>query len=170
MFVKFKILILFMLAALLGEAAAKTNLPLPRFYSLRAAKVNLRVGPGSEYPIDWVIRYPNLPVQVVAEYETWRQIKDCEGTTGWVHQSMLSGKRYILVKQDLCLLMSSPERDARPVAKVKAGVVCKLKKCKAGYCQVQAGKVTGWLPNKAIWGVDEKDWRSDKGYFSSPGN
>ena len=144
--------------SMLGSAWAKTHLPLPRYASLRAEKVNLRVGPGSEYPIEWVIKWPNLPIQIVAEYETWRQIKDSEGTVGWVHQSMLSGKRFILVKQDLCKLMSSADKDARPIAKLKAGLVCKLKKCNTGFCKVQAGKYSGWLPVDAIWGVDEKDF------------
>jgi len=138
-------------------AWAKTNQPLPRFASLRSGKVNLRVGPGSEYPIDWVIQRQNLPIQIVAEYETWRQIKDADGTMGWVHQRMLSGNRFVLVKQDMCKLMSSTESDARPIAKLKAGLVCKLKKCRSGYCKVNAGKYTGWLPIDAIWGVDEKD-------------
>jgi SH3-like domain-containing protein len=138
---------------------AKTNLPIPRFASLRAEKVNLRVGPGTEYPIEWVIIRPNLPVQIIAEYETWRQIKDSEGTTGWVHQSMLSGKRHIIVRQDLCKLVSSCERDARPIAKLKAGIVCKMKKCKSGFCQIQAGNYKGWVPVEAIWGVDQGDWK-----------
>lgn len=90
----------------IGQVWAKTNLPLPRFASLRAEKVNLRVGPGSEYPIEWVIKRPNLPIQIIAEYETWRQIKDSDGTTGWVHQSMLSGKRFVLVKEEYFSLCS----------------------------------------------------------------
>jgi SH3-like domain-containing protein len=149
----------FCLSIGMGEVWAKTNLPLPRFASLRAEKVNLRVGPGSEYPIEWVIKRPNLPIQIIAEYETWRQIKDSDGTTGWVHQSMLSGKRFVLVKEDMCKLMSSPQRDGRPIAKVKYGFVCRLKKCKSGFCQVQARDYKGWLPVEALWGVDEKDWQ-----------
>jgi SH3-like domain-containing protein len=132
-------------------------LPIPRFASLRADKVHLRVGPGTEYPIDWIITRSNLPVQIVAEYETWRKIKDSEGTVGWVHQSMLCGKRHVIIRQDLCKLVSSCERNARPIAKLKAGVVCKLKKCKSGFCQIQVGKHTGWVLVEAVWGVDESD-------------
>lgn len=140
--------------------SAKTNLPIPRFASLRAEKVNLRVGPGTEYPIEWVIVRPNLPVQIVAEYETWRQIKDSEGTVGWVHQSMLSGKRHVIIRQDLCKLVSSCERNARPIAKLKAGLVCKLKKCKSGFCQLQTGNYKGWVPVESVWGVDQTDWKN----------
>jgi SH3-like domain-containing protein len=155
-----RLAIAFLLACFsVGNSLAKTNLPIPRFASLRAEKVNLRVGPGTEYPIEWVIIRPNLPVQIIAEYETWRQIKDSEGTTGWVHQSMLCGKRHVIIRQDLCKLPSSCERDARPLAKLKAGLVCKLKKCKSGYCQVQTGGYKGWVPIEAIWGVDATDWK-----------
>lgn len=155
--ISYPILVFIFTYFIIENTLAKTNLPIPRFASLRAERVNLRVGPGTEYPIDWVIIRPNLPVQIVAEYETWRQIKDSEGTMGWVHQSMLSGKRHVIIRQDLCKLMSSCERNARPLAKLKAGLVCKMKKCKSGYCQIQTGSYKGWVPIEATWGVDPAD-------------
>lgn len=151
------LLIIILSCFFIEHCSAKTNLPIPRFASLRAEKVNLRVGPGTEYPIEWVIIRANLPVQIVAEFETWRQIKDSEGTVGWVHQSMLSGKRHVIIRQDLCKLVSSSERNARPIAKLKAGLVCKLKKCKSGFCQIQVENYKGWVPVEAVWGVDDKD-------------
>ncbi len=79
-------------------AAGKgTGLPLPRFVSLRAREVNLRIGPGVQYPVDWVYLRQNLPVEIVAEYGTWRKIRDWQGTQGWVHQSMVSGTRTFIV-------------------------------------------------------------------------
>ena len=81
-------------------ARAQTNgsgLSLPRFISLRADRVNMRTGPGGQYPIEWLYRRRSLPVEVIAEYKNWRKIRDWQGTQGWVHQSMLSRHRTIIV-------------------------------------------------------------------------
>ena len=84
-------------AARQTERPGRTGLPLPRFVSLRADQVNLRTGPGVRYPIDWVYRRRDLPVEIIDEHETWRRIRDWEGTIGWVHQSMLQGVRNAMV-------------------------------------------------------------------------
>src|SRR5258708_28049028 len=80
-----------------AEGAAANTGPLPRYLSLRSDEVNLRTGPGVRYPVDWVLQRRNMPVEVLAEFENWRKIRDWQGTEGWVHQSMLSGRRYAIV-------------------------------------------------------------------------
>ena len=94
----FLLLILFAANAFCVQALAEgSGLPLPRFVSLRADQVNLRTGPGVQYPVEWVYQRKDLPVEIITEYRTWRKIRDWQSTQGWVHQSMLSGKRSIIV-------------------------------------------------------------------------
>ena len=74
-----------------------SGLPLPRFVSLRAEEVNMRAGPGVRYPVDWVYKRKNMPVEVIAEFGTWRKVRDIQGTQGWIHQSMLSSNRWVTI-------------------------------------------------------------------------
>src|SRR5690625_7287220 len=99
------------------EAPGRSGLPLPRFVSLRANEVNLRAGPGFRYPIEWVYRRSGQPVEVVDEYETWRRIRDWEGTLGWVHQSMPQRRSNVRVVAEDQLLRNGAKTDARPVAR-----------------------------------------------------
>jgi SH3-like domain-containing protein len=149
------------LAALLAAAAPSRaqaparadGLPLPRFVSLRSEEVNLRAGPGVRYPVEWVFRRRNLPVEVLAEFEQWRRIRDSAGTEGWVHQSMLSGRRYALVAGEIRTLRRQPESGAGAVARLEPGVVGQLLECRESWCRIDAGGFRGWLPRGEIWGV-----------------
>lgn len=136
----------------------RTGLPLPRFVSLRAGEVNLRTGPGIRYPIDWVYRRKGLPVEVIDEFETWRRIRDHEGTMGWVHQSMLEGLRRVLVMPKSQVLRRAPQPESRAVARLEPGVVAKLVGCDGPWCQVQVEGYAGWLKRAGVFGLypDEK--------------
>ncbi|MEX0921522.1 MAG: SH3 domain-containing protein [Rhodovibrionaceae bacterium] len=135
------------------DRPGQTGLPLPRFVSLRASEVNLRAGPGIRYPIQWVYQRRNMPVEVIEEFETWRRIRDWEGTDGWVHQSMIQGRRSILVTGQERLLLREPEGGSAPVAKLEAGVVGELLGCNGRWCEVAAGGFDGWLPREAFYGT-----------------
>jgi SH3-like domain-containing protein len=149
-----------LLAALAGgppagsqPAARPDALPLPRFVSLRSEEVNLRAGPGVRYPVEWVFRRRTLPVEVLAEFEQWRKIRDSGGTEGWVHQSMLSGRRYALVAGEVRTLRRQPEQGAAAVARLEPGFVGQLLECRAEWCRLDAGGFRGWLGRAEIWGV-----------------
>jgi len=131
----------------------RTSLPLPRFVTLRAAEVNLRTGPGARYPIDWVYRRRGLPVEIIDEFDTWRRIRDWQGTEGWVHQSMVQGQRGVLITGQRHTLRRRPEAAAPGVALVDAGVVGVLERCQANWCEVTAGSFTGWLERQAFYGL-----------------
>lgn len=141
--------------AIAAAAAETTGLPLPRFVSLRSDEVNLRTGPGVRYPVDWVYTRRDLPVEIVAEYETWRKIRDWQGTEGWVHQSMLSGRRSVVVMGNLRPLRGEDDEQAPPLAMVEAGVVGRLEKCPKNhlFCEVEINATKGWLRRDEIWGV-----------------
>lgn len=137
-----------------SEAFGESGLPLPRFVSLRADEVNLRAGPGVRYPVEWVFQRRNLPVEVVSEYGTWRKIRDWEGTQGWVHQSMLSAKRGVIIKGDVRTLRKEPSTKADPVARAEAGVIGTLMECPSNmtWCLVEVGGYRGWLRRAEFWG------------------
>lgn len=158
-----RIIATFLLFCLIGlsvssavaQARSGSGLPLPRFVTLRSGEVNLRAGPGVRYPVEWVYKKRYLPVEVVAEYDTWRKIRDWQGTQGWVHQGMLSGKRSIIVTGDLRTLRSEPSTGADPHARLEEGVIAKLLKCPKGttWCKIEADGYEGWLRKAEFWGV-----------------
>jgi len=145
-------------AGSVGSAVAQisgSGLPLPRYISLRAGEVNLRTGPGVQYPVEWVYRKSGLPLEVIAEYKTWRKVRDWEGAQGWVHQTMLSARRTFIVTGTTRTVVSKAERNARPVVKVQPGVTGQLIACPSAseYCRVEVEGFEGWLPRTDFWGT-----------------
>jgi SH3-like domain-containing protein len=134
-------------------AAAQDKLPLPRFVSLRSDEVNLRLGPGSQYPVDWVFRRARLPVEIVAEFDTWRKIRDSEGTEGWVHQTMVTGRRTVQITGQMRVLRRKPEAESPAVARVEPGVVGELTECQGQWCRIDVQGRRGWLPRTDFFGV-----------------
>lgn len=134
-------------------AIADTGLPLPRFASLRANKVHLRTGPGVRYPVDWIFVQRNMPVEIVAEFENWRKVRDWQGTEGWVHRSMLSGKRTAVIKGGVQPLRREPASSAPLTARVMEKVVARILECEGDWCRVEIGKQRGWMRRTHIWGV-----------------
>ena len=126
---------------------------LPRFASLKSDEVNVRTGPGQRYPIDWVFRRANYPVEIVAQFDVWRQIRDPEGTLGWVHQSLLSGQRTALITGGVRTLRIEPSDSASGVALAEPGVMVNLRSCVDAWCEVTARGYTGWLRREELWGV-----------------
>jgi SH3-like domain-containing protein len=143
---------LLILAALPLQAAEK-NLPVPRFVTLRSDQVNVRTGPGEQYPIDWVFTRKSMPVEIVAEFKTWRKIRDVDGTEGWVYERMVAGRRTVLVRGQVRTLRDQPRIDADIVARAEPGVIAALLECQAAWCRVETGGVKGWLRRDEIWGV-----------------
>lgn len=146
---------LFLLAFLTASPAqAQTGLPIPRFVSLRSNQVNLRTGPGFRYPVEWVYLKSDLPVEITAEFETWRKIKDFNGREGWIYQPMLSGRRTVRVTLDT-LLLRAANKEALPLAKVENGAVGRLMSCpkNISLCKVEFGHFQGWIPKNILWGV-----------------
>jgi SH3-like domain-containing protein len=134
-------------------SAAEKNLPIPRFVSLRSDQVNVRTGPGERYPIDWIFNRKDLPVEIVAEFENWRKIRDYDGAEGWVHQRMLVGRRSILVRDKIRELHRKPEPAAEVVARLEPNVVARLMECQGSWCRVEAQGISGWLQRNEFWGV-----------------
>lgn len=142
-----------------------TGLPLPRYVSLKSDRVHVRQGPGLDYKVLWVFQRVGLPVEVIREFEVWREIRDAEGATGWVLQSLLSGRRTGLIvhtdaKRDASLspkprlpLRSSARNDAEAVAMIEPGVIANVLGCDGAWCRIAIGNVKGHVQQKQLWGV-----------------
>jgi SH3-like domain-containing protein len=145
----------------LGAAAQRplgpSGLPIPRFVSLKAEKVNVRRGPSSEHPVAWVFQRKGLPVEVVAEFETWRRVRDSDGEEGWSLQNMLSGKRTAVIapwKQGQTVpLLAASKPGAGLVAQATAGVLADVEGCNGQWCEVDAGGYDGFIEQTQLWGV-----------------
>ena len=137
----------------LSAAAAETGAPLPRFAALRSDEVNLRAGPGSQYPVEWVFLRRALPIEITAEYGHWRKVRDVDGSEGWVHKSLLTGRRSVLVTGAVRTLRRKPDATSTAVARLEPGVVAALLSCGDGWCRIEIDGRKGWLPEDSFWGA-----------------
>jgi len=137
------------------EKGSTTGLPLPRFASLRTDEVNMRSGPGTRYPIEWVYKRRDLPVEIEREFEIWRLVKDADGVRGWVHQATLVGRRSFQVEAHEATLRTGPHDSANAVAILKPGVIGRIRSCdaKSDWCRVQVGTYSGYLLRNQFWGT-----------------
>lgn len=150
------------LSAPLGGSLAETGpnasgQPIPRFVSLNSDEVNVRSGPGVRYPIQWIYQRKNMPMQVIAEYDTWRKVRDWEGTEGWVHRAMLSGRRGVIVVAEETTLREKPSLASPAIARLMSGVVGLIGECNDTWCRLETHGVDGWLTRDAIWGLFEDE-------------
>jgi len=137
----------------IASAAGGAEAPLPRFAVLHADKVNLRTGPGDRYPIQWVYLRKDWPVEVVAQFDHWRRVRDWEGTEGWVHEKMITQRREVIVIGGVRALRQTPDLTGALVARAEPGVVARLDECRADWCRIITGDITGWVQRSDIWGV-----------------
>ncbi|WP_370153629.1 SH3 domain-containing protein [Ferrovibrio sp.] len=136
------------------EKGPDSGLPLPRFVSLAADKVNARTGPGARYPIAWQYQRRHLPVEVTAEYEFWRRIRDHDGTEAWVHKNLTSGRRYGIIEGRVRALHAKPDEMSDILLEAEPGVQAYLRKCPDRiWCQVEIAGTRGWMPRAGLWGL-----------------
>jgi SH3-like domain-containing protein len=155
-----RLLVLFLLAAgwaVGGTARAASGQPLPRFVSLKADKVNVRSGPSRDHEITWVFTRVALPVEITAESENWRRIRDAEGAEGWVYHSLLSSRRTVLVtpwsKNETFALYVRPDKSARIVAEMQSGVLGLVRNCDGKWCRIFGEGFDGYIEQERLWGV-----------------
>ena len=124
-----------------------------RFVSLKAERANLRVGPGRRYPIEWVYTRPGLPLLVIAHFDQWRWVRDHEGTKGWMHKSLLSTRRTVVVMNGVQTMRERPLSGSPAVLRAEAGVIADLLGCEEGWCQIALAGEEGWMPESGLWGT-----------------
>jgi len=143
------------LAALPLAAAGQTAAgdKLPRFASLRSDEVNLRVGPGENYPIEWVYKRKDMPVEIIEEFQNWRKIQDWQGANGWVLDRMITGKRAVIVAGATRPLYRRPDPASQIAARAEPGVIARLVECQGPWCRIETGGYSGWVQRSEVWGV-----------------
>lgn len=152
----------------LSQAAKETpqigssGLKVPRYVSLKADRVQLRQGPGKDFPTSWVFQRTGLPVEVTREVEVWREVRDASGTVGWVHSSLLSSRRTALVlpweikdgqTKASALLREDDSESSRAVAQVEAGTLANIIACENSWCRVSVDQYRGYIEQNKLWGI-----------------
>ena len=134
-----------------------SGLPVPRFVSLKSDRVNVRAGPTKDQDVRWVYTRAGMPVEITAEFDNWRRIRDWEGAEGWVYHSLLSGKRTAVVvptlKNDLVPLYESADAKSPETARLQSGVLGVLKSCNGTWCQFAGKNFEGWIRQERLWGA-----------------
>jgi len=144
-----------------GAAKGPSGLPLPRFVSLKSRKVNIRIGPSTDYAVSWMYMKSGTPMEIIQEYENWRRVRDAEGTEGWVNQALLSGERTAIAApwmrgkgKDIYVNMRrDPQGTAAILAKLEPGVVLQIKECNGDWCRAETNGAEGWIAQAEIWGA-----------------
>ena len=136
---------------------AITGLPLPRYASLKTDRVNLREGPSKEHATIWVFQRAGLPVEITAEFEIWRKVRDAEGAEGWVLHTMLSGRRTALVapgkKGQSFKIYTRASADSEVAATLQSGVLANIKTCDGTWCSIYGDGFKGYIDQVTLWGV-----------------
>ncbi|WP_300548067.1 SH3 domain-containing protein [Roseovarius sp.] len=135
------------------ERGPVTNLPLPRFVSMKASEGNVRRGPSLTHRIDWVFKRRDMPLEITAEHGHWRRVRDRDGAGGWVHYTLLSGVRTAIVEHEMLDILTKPEPGAMVAAQLETGVIARLEECAVDWCEISAAGYDGWAPKSALWGV-----------------
>ena len=127
--------------------------PVPRFVTLKSDKVNMRAGPGTEYPVLWHYKKRGLPLRVEAEFGVWRKVVDHEGITGWMHHSVVSLKRLALVTTSSARIYARPDDNSALVAVAERHALLELQSCPTQWCKVAAEGHRGWVARTSLWGL-----------------
>jgi SH3-like domain-containing protein len=141
-----------------NDQSEGSGLPLPRFASLKSDHVNVRGGPNKDHEVAWVYTRPALPVEITAEFENWRRIRDRDGSEGWVYHTLLSGKRTAYVARpkaqpDLVPLHESADRATPLRAMLEPGVLGTVRRCNGQWCRLTGDGFDGWIEQSRLWGV-----------------
>ncbi|MEM9332727.1 MAG: SH3 domain-containing protein [Pseudomonadota bacterium] len=143
-----------------AQTTGKTGLPVPRFVSLKAQRVNMRIGPGKQFKVAWLYLKKGLPVEIIQEYDNWRKVRDPEGNEGWILHSLLSGKRTAIVnpgerdkEAGIADLRKDASEEADVMARIEPGVVTEVQACQEEWCLISADGESGYVAKKFLWGV-----------------
>lgn len=144
-------------AQLVPTNLGPSGLPVPRFVSLKRDKVNVRRGPSTLHKVAWVFTSKGYPVEIIAESDHWRRVRDAEGEEGWVYHSLLSGWRTGVISPwrqgSHVQLLEDPSPEASPVAKLAAGVLSQIERCTGQWCEIKVSDFNGWVKQDKLWGV-----------------
>jgi SH3-like domain-containing protein len=142
-----------------AERGPVTNLLMPRYVSLKATEANARRGPSLSHRIDWIFKKKGMPLEIYGEYDNWRRVRDAEGAGGWIHYSLLSGVRSIVVTSSMANLHRKSNKNSMVLARIEENYIADLGKCVKDWCEIDAGKYDGWVKKIDVWGVAPNEVR-----------
>ncbi|GHF16545.1 hypothetical protein GCM10017044_08560 [Kordiimonas sediminis] len=146
-------LLLFSSSGLLAQEIGASGNPIPRFVSLKAEKAYMRTGPGRQFPIEWTYKRSGLPLEVVGENGPWRNVRDHEGSTGWMHLRLLSSARTAMIRGGAARLYADPNPTERVTILADEGVIGDILECEANWCELEIAGEHGWIQRGRLWGV-----------------
>lgn len=148
-----KILVL-LFSLFYAKLANSASLQVPRFVTIKANEANARNGPGVSFPVEWIYHKKGIPVEIIAEYEQWRKIRDLSGDEGWIHSSILSGKRSVVVNaKNYKNLYKNSTENAKIIARIHPKTICAVSKCNKLWCKVNCSNYKGWMTRENLWGI-----------------
>ncbi len=140
-----------------AEIGKETGLEIPRYVSLKSNDANIRVGPSKKYPIEIKYTKKNYPLKVLEEYEEWRRVEDFKNNTGWIHKSLITGKRTGIILSDEKSVKLLNTLNGNVIGEIGKSNIVYLEKCKINWCLVSLGNFNGWMDKKYIWGVKQNE-------------
>ena len=153
-------ILLFFLAS--NTYAEEREKSLPRFATVKSNHVNARTGPGVGYPIEWVFISRGEPIKITAEFEQWRKVEDINGPVGWIHSSILSPKRAVIITcKDQHILLKSPQKNSNIVAKLENGLRCNLDTIEHKWCKLKCKGYKGWVEVSYVWGISKSETENE---------
>lgn len=150
-----------------SEIGQVSGLPIPRFVSLKSSETNLRKGPNVRYPIVWSYQQKGYPMEIIAEFENWRKLRDIDGEEGWVHVNLVNGIRNFIINKNSytnplpeyternreLVVFRYPDENSFPMIRAELGVIGNIKSCNPEWCKVKIEEHIGWVKKENIWGV-----------------
>jgi len=122
-----------------------------KFLSLKKNKVNVRYGPGLDYPIKYIYRKINLPVKLIDKKENMRRVIFLDNNSGWIHDSQLKAANSVIILEEK-ILFKKPSNFSTPIARLEKGRLLIIKKCGSGWCKITTSDYSGWIKAKNVWG------------------
>lgn len=147
------LLLLTTASPLFGTAKAAETAFTPYFISLRHSTVNVRAGPGTQYPILWAFKRAHLPLEAIDQFENWIQIRYSDGEKGWIHRRLASPERWAIITGTSQVMRRQPDKRSKPTFVAEAGVLGRIKTCSGAWCELVVAERKGWLPRAFLWGV-----------------
>ncbi len=136
-----------------AERGPVTNLPMPRYVSLKASEANVRRGPSLTHRIDWVFKHRGMPLEITGEFGHWRRVRDRDGVGGWVHFTLLSGVRTVIIMSDLTALYQRRDTTSPINVYLEAGVIARIDECQPDWCRLRTEGHRGWTIRETLWGL-----------------
>ena len=125
------------------------------YVSLRSDEVNLRNGPGNEYPIKYVYQLKDMPLKVIGEYDNWYKVKDKDNDEGWVNKNLTSKKRTMIIVNGTQIMYKKDNTKSNPIFRLEENVVVKYDKCNQNWCKIEINNKTGWVQSQNVWGHEK---------------